>query len=61
MKELGYGEKYEYAHSYQGNFVVQEFLPEQISGTAFYQPGNNARERETREALKKLWGTKYGY
>jgi putative ATPase len=61
MKELGYGEKYEYAHSHQGNFVVQEFLPEQISGTAFYQPGNNARERETREALKKLWGTKYGY
>jgi putative ATPase len=61
MKELGYGDKYAYAHSHQGNFVLQEFLPEQISGTAFYQPGNNARERETREALKKLWGTKYGY
>jgi putative ATPase len=61
MKELGYGEKYEYAHSYEGNFVFQEFLPELLSGKAFYQPGNNARERETREALKKLWGGKYSY
>jgi len=61
MKELGYGAKYEYAHSHEGNFVFQEFLPEQLSGTTFYQPGNNRRENEIREALKKIWGTKYGY
>jgi len=61
MKELGYGSNYEYAHSYDGNFVFQEFLPEQLCGTTFYQPGNNRRESEIREALKKIWGTKYGY
>ncbi len=61
MKDLGYGDKYDYAHSHEGNFVNLEFLPDTINGTLLYTPGNNARERETREALKKLWGGKYGY
>jgi putative ATPase len=61
MKELGYGEEYQYAHDYQNNFVEQEFLPDNIKGTTFYEPGNNSRENSTREFLKNRWKNKYGY
>lgn len=61
MKELGYGKGYQYAHSHEGNFVNMEFLPEAISGTKFYEPGNNAREEELRKYLRSLWKEKYGY
>lgn len=61
MKNLNYGKDYKYAHSYENNFIEQEFLPEQISETKFYEPGNNAREQEQRNYLKKLWKEKYGY
>jgi putative ATPase len=61
MKESGYGQNYEYAHNFEGNFVFQEFLPESIIGKVLYKPGNNSREREIKEALKKIWGDKYGY
>lgn len=61
MKDLGYGAEYQYAHSYEGNFAFQEFLPEELSGTKFYEPGNNARETTDRAFLKKRWGDKYGY
>jgi putative ATPase len=61
MKDLGYGEEYQYAHLYENNFVDLEFLPEQITGTKFFDPGANARENEMRERLKRLWQEKYGY
>ena len=61
MKELGYGDNYQYAHDFKGNFVPHEFLPEEIKGTAFYQPGNNARESNLKKYLGSLWGEKYGY
>ncbi len=61
MKELGYGEEYKYSHDYANNFAEQEFLPEGISGTSIYEPGNNARENSTREFLKNRWKDKYGY
>ncbi len=61
MKNLNYGKDYKYAHSYENNFIEQEFLPEQIADTKFYEPGNNAREQEQRNYLKKLWKEKYGY
>lgn len=61
MKELGYGKEYEYAHSYENNFIALEFLPEQIAGTTLYEPGKNAREEEQRQRLKQLWKEKYGY
>jgi putative ATPase len=61
MKELGYGEEYKYSHDYANNFAEQEFLPEAISGTSIYEPGNNARENTTREFLKNRWKEKYGY
>ncbi|MCP3932835.1 MAG: replication-associated recombination protein A [Bacteroidetes bacterium] len=60
MKELNYGKNYKYAHSYEGNFVDMEFLPEEISGTQLYEPQNNPPENKIRENLKKDWGEKYG-
>ena len=60
MKDLGYGEDYKYAHNYQNNFVEEEFLPEEISGTSFYEPGVNPRENTIKEFLKNRWKDKYG-
>lgn len=61
MKDLGYHKGYKYAHDYTGNFVEQEFLPDQLQGTRFYDPGDNPRERETRKLLAERWSKKYGY
>jgi putative ATPase len=61
MKEIGYSKDYKYAHSYDGNFVIQEFLPEKIKGKVFYNPGVNKREEEIRQWLKARWKGKYGY
>ena len=59
MKDLGYGKEYDYAHAYEGNFIYQEYLPHDISGTAFYQTGNNQREQQVKDWLKALWREKY--
>jgi putative ATPase len=61
MKDLNYGKDYQYAHSFENNFAELEFMPEALSGNKFYEPGNNAREAEQRQFLKKLWKEKYGY
>ncbi|MGN6164779.1 MAG: replication-associated recombination protein A [Flavisolibacter sp.] len=61
MKKMGYGKNYKYAHSYESNFTEQEFLPDEIKGTAFYDPGKNPREEELRKFLRTLWKNKYGY
>lgn len=61
MKELGYGEDYQYAHNYEGNFTPHEFLPEEIAGTTLYNPGNNSKENQLRLYLKGLWKDKYNY
>lgn len=61
MKDIGYSDGYKYAHDYQGNFVEQEFLPQEISGTRFYSPQNNPRENEMRNSLRNKWKEKYGY
>lgn len=61
MKDLKYGNDYQYAHGFEGNFVEQEFLPYKISNTKFFDPGENPREKEQREFLRKKWKEKYGY
>ena len=61
MKELGYGDEYKYSHDFANNFADQEFLPDEIKNTAFYNPGNNSRENELRTFLKNRWKNKYGY
>ena len=61
MKNLGYGKDYQYSHSYDNNFSPQEYLPEALAGTKFYDPGHNAREEELRRHLRQLWKEKYHY
>ena len=61
MKELGYGEEYQYSHNYSNNFSEQEYLPDAIKETKFYEPGSNSRENGTREFLKNRWKDKYNY
>jgi putative ATPase len=61
MKNIGYGKDYKYAHSFEGNFIDQDFLPDEIRGTKIYEPGNNSKEYETKEKLKKIWGERYKY
>ncbi|MDC8100883.1 replication-associated recombination protein A [Chryseobacterium rhizosphaerae] len=59
MKDMDYGKEYKYAHSYEGNFVDQTFLPEEIKDIKLYEPGNNATEKKIYEELKKKWNNKY--
>lgn len=61
MKDIGYGADYKYAHSYTGNFVEQEFLPEKIAGTILFTPQDNPKEKEIAVKLKALWHKKYKY
>lgn len=61
MKDMQYGKGYQYSHMGEGNFIEQEYLPEKIAGTTFYDPGNNARENELRKFLRERWKGKYGY
>lgn len=61
MKDIGYGTGYKYAHDFTGNFAEMEFLPEAISGSILYNPGQNPRENETRNYLKSIWKNKYKY
>ncbi len=61
MKNLDYGRNYEYSHSYENNFSPQEYLPKEIAGKKFYDPGKNVREEELRKFLKNLWKDKYNY
>ena len=61
MKDLDYGKNYKYSHDFSNNFVEQEFLPDEISGTKLYEPGNNSRENQFKETLKNKWKSKYNY
>jgi len=61
MKDQGYGKGYKYSHNYDQNFSKQEYLPDELKGTVFYNPGDNARENELRKRLKNFWKDKYGY
>lgn len=61
MKEVGYGKNYMYSHNYDGNFARQEYLPDEIKNTKFYEPSNNAKENSLRSFLKDKWKDKYNY
>ena len=61
MKQIGYGKDYKYAHSYSGNFVADNFLPGEIKGTIFYDPGVNPKEEEIRKRISKMWSEIYNY
>jgi putative ATPase len=61
MKELGYHKDYKYAHSYEGNFVLDNYLPDELKGKKFYEPGKNPKEDEIRKRLSNLWKDIYDY
>lgn len=61
MKNLGYGKDYKYAHSFEGNFIKDNFLPDEIRGTKFYEPGKNPKEEDIRKRLSRLWKEIYDY
>ncbi len=61
MKDFGYGKNYQYAHNYDDNFINQEFLPDTVKNTKLYNPGDNVRENNFRDFLKKRWKGKYNY
>ncbi|NVK49769.1 MAG: replication-associated recombination protein A [Cyclobacteriaceae bacterium] len=61
MKDLNYGKDYQYSHDGEGNFIEQEYLPQELKGTTFFDPGESAREREMRKFLAARWKGKYGY
>ena len=61
MKDLNYGKDYKYAHSFEGNFIQDNFLPEEIKGTKFYEPGGNPREEEIRKRISSIWNNIYNY
>jgi putative ATPase len=61
MKDLGYGEGYKYAHSYEGNFTREEFLPEEIRNQVLYDPQENPKEAEIKKKLSMMWKDKYKY
>jgi len=59
MKDLNYGKEYKYSHAYEGNFVAQEFMPDELREVSLYRPGVNARENEFRKVMRDRWGNKY--
>ena len=59
MKELNYGKDYLYSHDFPGNFVAQEFLPEEFKGMNFFNAGSNAKEQEIAKTIQALWNNKY--
>ncbi len=61
MKDLDYGKEYKYPHNHPGHFSEQEYLPDNISGTVFFDPNDNPRENEMRKSLRAKWKEKYGY
>jgi putative ATPase len=59
MKDLNYGSNYKYAHDFGGNFVNEEFMPDEIVGTNFFFPGSSAKETELKNLIDNLWSNKY--
>ena len=59
MKQLGYGKDYKYAHAYEGHFVNQQFLPDEVKDTRIWHPQNNAQEAKLKERMQALWGERF--
>ena len=59
MKQLGYGDGYKYAHDYEGHFVKQQFMPDELTEARLWQPQANAAEQKLKDRMQALWGDKY--
>jgi putative ATPase len=61
MKDLDYGKDYKYSHDFPGNFVQQDFLPDQLKGQKLFEPQDNAAEQKLKRQLKEWWNDWYRY
>jgi putative ATPase len=61
MKDIGYGKEYKYPHDFENNFILENYLPEELNGAQFYFPGENGQEKNLKERLKSLWKNKKKY
>lgn len=61
MKDLDYGKDYKYSHDFPGNFVQQDFLPDELKGKKLFEPQDNAAEQKLNRQLKAWWSDWYGY
>ena len=59
MKQLGYGKDYKYAHAYKGNFVRQQFLPDEVQQQRLWHAQENASEAKLKERMVQLWGDRF--
>jgi putative ATPase len=59
MKDIGYGQDYKYAHNHKNNFVIQEFMPDEVKGHNFFVAGSSKKEQEVEQNIKTLWNNKY--
>ena len=55
MKELGYHDGYLYAHDFPNHFVRQQYLPDELAGTHFWQPQGSRQEQKLAEWMDYLW------
>jgi putative ATPase len=53
-KKLGHGTGYLYPHSYEGNYVKQQYLPSELIGTVYYESSTNGYEKKISERFKIL-------
>ena len=59
MKQLGYGKDYKYAHAYKGNFVEQQFMPDELKNTRIWHPQNNPSESKLSDRMIQLGGNRF--
>ena len=60
MKQLGYGKDYKYAHAYEGHFVKQQFLPDEVQHERLWHAQDNPAETKLKERMINLWGERFG-
>jgi putative ATPase len=51
MKDMGFGQAYQYPHNFEGNYVVEDYLPEKLVGSRFYEPSESGWEKTLKERL----------
>ena len=59
MKQLGYGKDYKYAHAYKGNFVQQQFLPDDVQNQRIWHAQDNPAEAKLKDRMVQLWGERF--
>ena len=56
MRDIGYGKEYKYPHNFEGHYVIEEYLPEELKGKVYYTPSESGAEKEIKERLEEWRG-----